>query len=364
MIVNQLPEKKTGCQINKEQLDRDLEIIIIENDLISVSVFPEKGAEIVSLIYKPKDLDVLWKAPWKVRKPNSGLPGLTDSATVWLEHYGGGWQEIFPNAGDECEYKGVTLSFHGEASLLPWSYEIIENSEKQASVCFTVDLFRSPFQLKRVMTIKKGDPILLLSERVTNLANQTMEFAWGHHPAFGTPFLNENCKVDCGAKLIEADDRYDPASNFLQPADEWSWPFIQNKEGEIVDIGCMPPPNSGVSCLAYLKDFSEGWYAITNQELEFGVGFVWPKEIFPYAYFWIEANASPGFPFYGRAYTVAIEPFSSFPGQGLINVTKKTGTQRVIEPNSQIELEMRVVIYENHKGVNHISSDGSVEFKD
>lgn len=361
--MKQLFDNKTGCKVKINKLDRDTEIISIENELIKVCVSPSKGAEIISLVSKKIAIDVLWKAPRKVRTPNNRLTGFTDSATVWLEHYGGGWQEIFPNVGDECVYQGVTLSFHGEASLLPWSYEIIENSEKQASVCFAVDLYRSPFQLIRVMTVKKGEPILLLSERVTNLANQTMEFVWGHHPAFGTPFLNEKCKVDSGAKLIEADDRYDPASNFLQPASEWSWPFIQNKDGEIVDIGCMPPPNSGVSCLAYLKDFKEGWYSITNQELGFGVGFVWPKEIFPYAYFWIEANASPGFPFYRKAYTVAIEPFSSFPGQGLINVTDKTGTQMVIESNGQIEFEMRVVFYENHKGVNHISSDGLVEFK-
>ncbi|GAF73506.1 unnamed protein product [marine sediment metagenome] len=359
----QLFDHKTCCKVEIKKIARDSEIISIENEVIKVCVFPKKGAEIVSLFNKKIGIDVLWKAPWKVRTPNKGLTGFTDSASVWLEHYGGGWQEIFPNVGDECVYKGATLSFHGEASLLPWSYEIIENSEKEASVCFTVNLYRSPFQLKRVMTIKKEEPILHLSERVENLANQTLEFVWGHHPAFGTPFLNENCKVDCGAKLIEADDRYDPVSNFLQPAKEWSWPFIQNKEKEIVDIGCIPPPNSGVSCLAYLKDFSEGWYAITNQELGFGVGFVWPKEIFPYAYFWIEANASHDFPFYGRAYTVAIEPFSSIPGQGLINITEKTGTQMVIEPNGEIEFEMRVVIYENHKRVNHVSSDGSVEIK-
>ena len=159
--MNQLFDHKTGCTVNKNKFDRDSEIISIENELIKVSVFPNKGAEIISLEYKKMDIDVLWKAPWKVRTPKRGLSGFTDSTTVWLEHYGGGWQEIFPNAGDECVYKGATLSFHGEASLLPWSYEIIENSKKQASVCFTVDLYRSPFQLKRVMTIKKGEPITI-----------------------------------------------------------------------------------------------------------------------------------------------------------------------------------------------------------
>lgn len=353
-----------SCRLRKIRFDQDSEIITLENGIISVSVWPEKGAEIVSLRYVKKGVDVLWKAPWKVKKPAKGLSVFPDSAKVWLEHYGGGWQEIFPNAGDECVHNGIELSFHGEASLLPWSYEILEDSEQQASVRFSVKLNRSPLKLIRVMTIKMGEPILLFSERVINIADQTMEYVWGHHPAFGHPFLSEHCKVDSGAKLIEADDRYDPDSNFLQPAGKWSWPHVQYKDGKVIDIGWLPPAKSGVSCLAYLKDFSEGWYAITNCELGIGVGFVWPKEVFPYAYFWIEANASPDFPFYGRAYTVAIEPFSSIPGQGLANVIEKTGTHMSLQPYGETTFEMRVVFFENGIGVRNISSEGMVEFKD
>lgn len=98
-------------------------------------------------------------------------------------------------------------------------------------------------------------------------------------------------------------------------------------------------------------------------QLGFGVGLVWPKEIFPYAYLWEEAHGSLGFPFYGRAYTVAIEPFSSIPGQGLESVMKKTGTHLRLQPGGEIELEMRAVFFESSRGVRRIDPDGSVEVK-
>jgi galactose mutarotase-like enzyme len=359
--VNQL--EKTGCRIIKEQINQGLEAITIENELLSATVLPGKGAEIYSLTYKNRGMDVLWKAPWEARRIGTTSFGFTDSTTAWLEHYGGGWQEIFPNVGDECTYKGVNLSFHGEASLLPWSYEITENSNKRASISFKINLYRSPFKLIREMTVQKDEPILVILERVLNLAAEDIDFVWGHHPAFGAPFLSEDCVVDTSASTIVADDRYDPPSNVLPPAGEWSWPIVQDKEGNNLDISRLPRPQSNISCLAYLKDFTEGWYSITNRQLGMGVGIVWPEKIFPYAYLWIESHASYGFPFYGRAYTVAIEPFSSFPGQGLINVMNKTASHLSLGPSGEIEVELRVVFFEADIGVSRITQEGTVEVK-
>jgi hypothetical protein len=92
-----------------------------------------------------------------------------------------------------------------------------------------------------------------------------------------------------------------------------------------------------------------------------GIGLSWPIEIFPYAFFWEEVHDSTGFPFYGRAYTVAIEPFSSIPGQGLANVMQKTRSQLRLEPGGEIGVEMRVVFYEGSAGVKNIDSEGKVE---
>jgi galactose mutarotase-like enzyme len=248
--------------------------------------------------------------------------------------------------------------------LLPWKYEVMEQSNQRISVRFLVNLFRSPFSLVRIMSLEYDKAILVLNESVRNEANESMEFIWGHHPAFGAPFISGDCIIDTGARVIQADDRYNPPGNFLPLGGEWQWPYIQDTFGKSRNISKIPSAHSGESCLAYLKDFQEGWYSITNQKLGLGVGFSWPKEIFPYAFLWEDAHDSKGFPFYGRAYTVAIEPFSSIPGQGLVNVMQKTGSQVMLKPGSSMDAELRVVFFESNAGINRIYPDGKVEIRE
>ena len=361
--MDQQSPQYAKCRATEGLIGRSTRTIKLENNLVSITVLPDKGAEINSLLYKPKNMNVLWEAPWSVKEISPNLNIASDSATTWLEHYGGGWQEIFPNAGDECTYKGVKLSFHGEASLLPWTYEIIEQSDQCISISFSVTLFRSPFSLVRTMSLEYDKAVLVLNEKVRNEANETIEFIWGHHPAFGAPFISEDCVVDTGAKTILADDRYDGPGNILPRGSEWKWPNIKDINGKSKNLSRLPAAYSGESCLAYLKDFQQGWFSITNQKLGFGVGFCWPKEVFPYAFYWEEAHDSKGFPFYGRAYTVAIEPFSSIPGQGLVNLMQKTGSQLRLDAGGSIEADLCIVFFEGSTGVNRIFSDGKVDIR-
>lgn len=68
----------------------------MENEFLRVTILPEKGADIHELRYKPKDIDVLWKSPWGLKTPGKGISTAADSMAARLEHYEGGWQEIFP----------------------------------------------------------------------------------------------------------------------------------------------------------------------------------------------------------------------------------------------------------------------------
>src|SRR5688572_11013808 len=97
--------------------------LTLRNEQMEVVVLPEKGSEIFALRSRRHDLDVLWKAPWGLRPPPVAAAAAVDAA-AWLDHYGGGWQELFPNGGDACVYAGAPHTFHGEASVVPWTYEI------------------------------------------------------------------------------------------------------------------------------------------------------------------------------------------------------------------------------------------------
>ena len=87
---------------------------------------------------------------------------------------------------------------------------------------------------------------------------------------------------------------------------------------------------------------------------------VWPLATFPHAWFWQEMHASPGFPWYKGVYVMAIEPGTSYPGQGLVNVMEKTGTHRTLQPGESAEAELRAVFYESTNGISGIDPSGRV----
>lgn len=337
-------------------LGRTVRALALENDLLRTTVLLDKGADIYELSYKPHALDVMWKSPWGLKEPGIGPATDFNSEAVWLEHYAGGWQELFPNGGTACDYKGVQLSFHGEASVIPWEYEILNSGPDIASVRLYARLRRSPFTIERRMRLE-GDR-LHIQGKVTNHAGEPMDYMWSHHPAFGAPFLSAACRIDTGARRFCTDDSYIGFNNPLTLDTTYDWPMVGD-----YDLSHVPGPESACDVMAYLMDFESGWYAITNTELGMGVGMAWPKEMFPYAWFWQELNGSPGFPFYKNCYVMAIEPASSIPGGGLVNVMEKTNTHHTLQPGESAETTLQVVFYESQKGVEHITPEGVVTLR-
>ena len=346
------------CKATEITLGRSLSALKIENDLLAAIVLLDKGADIYALKYKPKGVDVLWKSPWGIKEPARGFDSAFDSATAWLEAYAGGWQVLFPNGGDENVYKGAALGFHGEASMSAWDYEIISESEGALELKMQARLSRSPFTIARWMSLEAGSPALRIRERITNHAGEAMDCMWSHHPAYGAPFLSERCVIDVGAASFVADDLYAGFANPLTRDQSYPWPLAG-----AVDMSKVPGPGEARDILAYFREFESGWYAITNQEMGLGVGLVWDESVFPYAWFWQELNASPGFPFYKCSYVMAIEPASSIPGQGLTSVMEKTGTHLTLQPGESKEVELKAVFYESKTGVRSIDADGVVHTK-
>jgi galactose mutarotase-like enzyme len=335
----------------------------IENDVLACTVLADKGADLYELIYKPKATDVLWKSPWGLKAAGNASVSGFDSQVAWMEHYAGGSQVLFPNGGSACNYKGTELSFHGEASMIPWRYEVSQQGESAAELRLHARLFRSPFRIHRTMRVEQGKPVLLIKERVTNEAGEPMQFMWSHHPAYGAPFLSEQCVISTNAKTVEVDDEYIGYNNPLPLNTQHAWPNVAG-----TDLSCVPGQSASRSAprdtLAYLQDFGSGedpaWYAITNTHMGFGVGVVWPKEIFPYAWFWQELHSSAGYPWYKGVYVMAIEPASTIPGHGLVSALQRGARVLSLGAGESSEIEFRIMFYQARGHIQSIAADGAV----
>ncbi len=314
-----------SCTAQYSRSETGVELLTLENDLLRVVIVPEKGADIYSVIDLASGVDVLWKSPQGLL-PAQPYTGPGGSETHWLERYEGGWQEIFPNGGSSCQVLGVELGFHGESTMRAWDVTILEQDEQHVTVEAHVRLRRSPLELRRRMTLRAGLATLFIEEEMVNWSEVAYPLMWGHHPALGAPLLSSEARLHTNARTVLADATYDPPLNPLVPGARSIWPHAQGKDERWLDLSRLPGAHERRDLLAYLLDFAgDPWFAVTNAALGLGVGFAWGAP-FACCWLWQEVGAAQGFPWYGTAYTVACEPWTSYPGSGLAQVIETTGT--------------------------------------
>lgn len=324
---------------------RNLRAINIANEVVSALVLVDQGADIHQLVYRPLGIDVLWKPPRPAREPGVGPPTTGDSLTQWIDYYRGGWNLIFPNFGSAVMYRGIPMEFHGEAARIAWSLVSSQANATRASVELEIHLPRSPFQIRRIVSVEAAEPVLSITETVTNEGEEPMECMWAHHPAFGAPLISEECTIETDARSIQSDDTYDVPSNDLPLGQTWRWPHVTNVKGVLIDLSKVPAPASRHSRVLYLKDFENTRVRVSNRRLGLGVEMSWDARVFPYANFWQETGGVTGYPFFGKAYVLAIEPSSSFPAQGLLAAMEKTRTHLTIEPNEERTTVIRAALF-------------------
>lgn len=308
--LNNQMGRNHGCRI-KQYSSNGQQKISLENEKLLVLINLDQGAQIEEFLYKPKDIDVMFHFPYQgsMRKPYK-----EDAANGFLNAYCGGWQELFPNISQPCMVKGAVYGMHGEVARLSWECEIIEDSEEKVEVNLSVQTIKTPYQLNRRMWLLKDNPTLYLEETIENLAYETMEFQWGHHPALGGRFLDDSCEILIeGNPKINAYDIDLGDSSQMIAGSTGIWPDIQGKNGTL-HLNQVQKFEEREYREFSLSDLKEGTFKITNHNYNLSFGMDWDKSVFPYLWVWQMYGGGYSYPFYGRAYALALEPWSSLPG--------------------------------------------------
>ena len=340
-----------------EYSHQGLRLLFLENELLRVGVVVDKGADIFQFLHKPSDTEFVLHTARGLRPP-----AVQSSASSWgsfLDYYEGGWQEILPNGGPASAYKGADFGLHGEVATVPWDCAIDLDTPDEVRVTLSVRPFRTPFHLQRTMSLRTGEPTLLIEETLTNEGAEPMQFMWGHHPAFGAPFLGPDCRIDLPGGDLRVETFAGTAGTRLRGGSAHRWPLVAEEGGVLLDFSRPDPPGSGHEDLGYVVNLPEGWYALTNQATQVGFALAWSLETFPYLWVWRQFNQSSGYPWYGQVYTMALEPWSSYPSAGL-PAAIKNGTAASIEPGETRHATLRAVAYTGLTSVVSVSPDGQV----
>jgi hypothetical protein len=349
-------ERNYGCRIT-ETVYRGLRTVTLENEVIRVSFLADKGSDIFEFLHKPTDTDFMWRSPNGVRNPATFVPTVPRPEGSFLDYYEGGWQECFPTGGHAAEYKGARFGVHGEVCLIPWAYSIVEDKPARVVVRFTVRTYRTPFRLEKTVTLERHSGCLVFDERVVNEGAEPVELVWGHHPAFGPPFLDDACVIDLPGGTVETWST-GPMSR-CAVGQSMAWPWVEGADGGRVDLSRIPPFETQSDDMAFLTELPDGWYAVTNTRRRVGFGLVWPVEVFPALWYWQVFGGRMGQPWYGRTYTIALEPWTT--AQPSVTRAIEAGTQRALGPGEAMAVQFRAVAYAGLTRVSTIHPDGRVE---
>ena len=341
-----------GCRLETDVVLRGWRAAVLENELLRVTVLLDKGSNIYEFLYKPRDMDFMWRTPQGLRRPPTVPTTRADGA--FLEYYEGAWQEIMPSGGPPCSWGGSQFGQHDETPQLNWDATVVEDRPDTVAIRCSVQTVRSPFLLEKTLRLVSGKPVLFIDERLTNYGAETWPYMWGHHPALGEPFLDETCRLDCAAQTVIVHEPPLTPTPRLPAGRRFAWPHVEDTAGRAVDLSAFPPKSLGHTDLAYLTDLTDGWYAVTNTSKRVGFGMAWDPAVFRHIWYWQAFGGNSGHPWFADTYNVGIEPWTTIPGSGLATAVEQ-GAAYELEPGQSQTVRLLAVAYEGLERVGGIS---------
>ncbi len=284
------------------------EIVEMSSPDIHLKVSLSRGAEILELRSKKLDLDLLWHGHEDIVRHRPTVQSIEAPIGNFLDHFGGGWQEVLPAAQYPIEYKGAPIGSHGEVALLSWDFRIVKDSSESLSVEFSVNLRRFPMRLVRLMTLKNNQ--LRFDESVENLSGEELEFQWGQHLVLGGPFIDPGMEIIVTpGERIEIPNYPGPTYRY-QVQSESEWPSAIDSSGHSVDVSVLGE-NDGTDGHLILGPMKETSVIFRNHSLTTDIKVRWERKTFPYCWIWMVLGGIKEWPLWGRERLITIEPFSS-----------------------------------------------------
>ena len=336
-----------------------IDAVFMENRYLRIMILPGKGGDILEFRDKRTDVDVLWHAEHNWHPPDSRtVPSV--GPTTWLDHYPGGWQLNLPLAGFTDDFGGTPYGLHGESALIPWDSSLSEG-EDSVTLELRTELVRYPFAVERTLTLPRDEPTLEIEESVTNLGGVDLEYVWQQHIALGRPLIGPAARLDvpAGSGVVES---YGPEHENarLQSGSTFEWPHAPGTDGETVDLREFPPEDSTIHDVAYATALSDGWYAVTNTDLDLGFGFTFPTDPFECLWYWQPLGGHAESPYWNRNYNVGLEPTTAYPAGDVPDAQRENGTIKTLAAGETLEAKFLARTYHGIDAVDSIDADGTV----
>ncbi|MGH3239212.1 MAG: DUF4432 family protein [Spirillospora sp.] len=339
------PSRNWGARVH-EITWAGLDALVLENELLRVTVLAGKGGDIAEFCFKPRDMDFVWLSPDGLRNPRDVAGGAGDDTALFLDSYEGGWQEVLPNGGAPSTYRGAAFAQHGEVAGLPWDADIVADDAGEVAVRLTVRARRMPLRLSKIFRLRAGEAELVVEEELVNESGVALDVMWGHHIVFGAPFLRPGHRIRLpgGARVVPHETAIAPGGRRVAGGGPYRWPRVPGAGGGEVELDVVPG-HGAPSEIVYLTGLDEGRYEVVDPDGGLGLRVRWDVTVLPHLWLWQESGATTGHPWWGRAYVMGLEPFAGYPTDGLA-AAAGNGTALRLDARSTRNLWLRAGVIE------------------
>lgn len=287
--------------------------LVLRGGLLEVTVLPDKGADIISLVHLPTGINPLLRTPWGLQPPDAP-PRQGSDGIAFLENYEGGWQALFPSVNGPADFDGVSaeavsIPFHGEVATRRWEAAVLEEGNAVAAVRLSVASALVPLRLERTLRVSADRAALEVEDVVTCTSLEAAPFVLGHHSVFGPPFIAAGGTLSLpDGTIVTLPEPWEQTAR-LTPGQTSAWPHALLAGGGTVDLRAIPGASTGSHDDAFLAEVPEGWATISSP-LGLDVRLAWDASVFGCIVLWMAYGGANEMPLTGT-YALGVEPWTS-----------------------------------------------------
>ena len=316
--------------------------VVLENRLLRATVLVDRGAALFELVWKPGDLDVLWRWERGIRPPGYQLSVDLPQGN-FQDHFFGGWDLMFPTVDRFQPAAPLPSGYHGEVATLPWQWRLVADCADRVALEASVRCVRSPFVIRRVFCLREDRSELVVDTRFENVGTVAARYAVGEHIAFSIEHLLDGASLEVDRATSRTMPGPCAPESRLGPGQPVPWPRAAGRDGSPVEISRIEPGVLGSSDVAGLTDLARGALAVVPDDPERpALTLTWSNEVMRCAVLWFGFGGDRQPPWYGTARLLAVEPMSLLPWDDPERLP-------VAKPGEAIEYSIRVTL-EDRRG--------------
>jgi hypothetical protein len=243
----------------------------IESETIRAQFLPGSGAKLASLVYKPRNFELMVQAAGaEYRLQPFGWEYTAGECT--------GFDDMFPTI-DACYYdrypwQGVKMADHGEVWSLPWRLQV--GADQLDFVVFGV---RFPYRLEKRVSFP-ADSSLRLDYRLTNLSPFDLDCLWAAHRMVN---LEEDVELVLPEGVESVVGTFDVTGRFGAYGDTYAWPVATLHDGSRRDLRRLRPRSTGDAYKYYVKGaLPAGGCGLRYPRSDFTLALTFPVARVPY----------------------------------------------------------------------------------